>query len=362
MRHSLREQVAALPALPPTPLVTVILAVRDEARHICRALDGVRLQDWPRAQLEILVVDGRSQDRTRELVEHAAKRDPRVRLLDNPAGFVAQGLNVGLAAARGQVVVRVDGHCRIVPDHLRRCVVALRAGHAECVGGPVVARGDAPLAKAIALAMSTVFGVGGASFRCARDRREVEHLPFGAWRREVFAWLGGFDETLIRNQDDEFSDRLRQAGGRILMLPELCTEYYSRATLTGLWKQYHGYGFWKVRVIAKRGGWPSSPRHLVPAAFVLAMSVSAVLAGIGAWPIAGVVPALYATFLLGATLETRLSVRTNEAWLLPAALGVMHTAYGVGFLRALFDGGALDPVGSPAPATEAPPSTEARAA
>jgi GT2 family glycosyltransferase len=275
-------RAASLAPLPETPLVTVILAVRNEERHITRALDGVRLQDWPRECLEVLVVDGMSDDRTRDLVARIAERDARVRLLDNPGRFVAPGLNAGLAAARGQVIVRVDGHCRIGPGHVRRSVAELRAGAAECVGGPVRALGDTPLAEAIAHAMSTPFGVGGATFRYARSRCEVEHLPFGAWRREVFEWLGGFDESLVRNQDDEFSDRLRRAGGRIVLLPELLAEYFSRATLPGLWRQYLGYGFWKVRVIRKRGGWPSSPRHLVPAAFVLAMLASVALAAAGA--------------------------------------------------------------------------------
>ena len=336
MTIDLRTRVTNLPALPPTPLVSIILAVRNEERQITRALDGARLQDWPRECLEILVVDGVSNDRTRELVARVAARDPRVRLLDNPAGYVAQGLNVGLAAARGAVILRVDGHCRIVSDHVRRCVAELRAGQAECVGGPVRAVGDTLLAKAIALAMSTPFGVGGASFRWARERREVDHLPFGAWRREVFGWIGGFDESLVRNQDDEFSDRLRRAGGRIMMLPELLADYYSRATLGGLWNQYHGYGYWKVRVIRKRGGWPSSPRHLVPAAFVLGMLASGALVASGAWALGAIAPTLYALFLLGATAETAVSQRTRASALLSLALPVMHTAYGVGFLRALF--------------------------
>lgn len=362
MNATLAERMAALPRLAPSPLVSMILAVRNEERHITRTLDAVRLQDWPREALEIWVVDGDSQDRTRELVQRVADRDPRVRLLDNPARHVAQGLNIGLAAAHGDVIIRVDGHCRIVPEHVQRCVAELSAGHAECVGGPVRALGDTPLAKSIALAMSTPFGVGGASFRWARDRREVEHLPFGAWRREVFEWIGGFDEALVRNQDDEFSDRLRRAGGRILMLPELLAEYYSRGTLTGLWKQYHGYGYWKVRVIRKRGGWPSSPRHLVPAAFVLGMMGSAALASFGVFPWSLLAPALYALFLLGAALETRIARCAPAAALLPLVLPVMHTAYGVGFLRACLRREPLVTPSTPALPASAPATTEAKAA
>lgn len=329
--------LAALRARPlaETPFVTVILAVRNEEAHVGAALESVCGQDWPRERMEILVADGRSDDATRAIVAAHAARDPRVRLLDNPQRFVAQGLNRALAESRGDVIVRVDGHCRVPCQYVRASVAVLRAGEAECAGGPVRARGETTVARAIALAMSTPWGVGGATFRWANRRGAVDHLPFGVWRREVFETLGGFDESLVRNQDDEFSDRLRRAGGRIVMLPELAADYWSRATLAGLWRQYRGYGYWKVRVIRKRGGWPSSPRHLVPAAFVLAMTASAIAAFGPLAPLAAVTPAAYAAFLVAATLHTALARRDAAAAALPAVLPVMHAAYGVGFLHAL---------------------------
>ncbi|MBI5170003.1 MAG: glycosyltransferase family 2 protein [Candidatus Eisenbacteria bacterium] len=326
----------ALRPLPGVPFVSVLLAVRNEERHICGALDAVRAQDWPRDRMEILVADGRSTDATRALVERVAARDPRVRLVDNPERFVAQGLNRALAASRGDVIVRVDGHCRIPAGYVRAGVQALRAQALACAGGPVRALGETPIARAIALAMSTPFGVGGATFRFSREECDVDHLPFGVWPREVFERLGGFDEALVRNQDAEFSDRLRRAGGRIRLLPEQVSDYWSRASLGGLWRQYHGYGFWKVRVIRKRGGWPSSPRHLVPAAFVLGVSGGVLAAAVTqAWALAFAVPALYAAFLALATVATWVTRGDGAAALLPLTLPVLHTAYGAGFLRAL---------------------------
>jgi GT2 family glycosyltransferase len=324
------------PALEEQPRVSVILAVRDEERFIGRALDAVRAQSYPSDRIEILVVDGESRDRTRDVVEAAAMRDPRVRLLHNPLRRVAGGLNVGLRAARGDVIVRVDGHCVIPPDYLATCVRLLRSGQADCAGGPVRAEGETAMGRAIAMAMSTPFGVGGASFRWASVEREVDHLPFGAWRRQVFETIGLFDETLVRNQDDELSDRLRRAGGRIVMHPGISVRYFSRTSLTGLWRQYRGYGYWKVRVIRKRGGWPSSPRHLVPAAFVCA-ALGALL--VAAWSRSWVPPACvlgpYAAFLLAAALQLSATRRDRVALLVPGALATMHVAYGVGFLRAL---------------------------
>jgi hypothetical protein len=341
---SLRSRVAALPPLPEHPLVSVVLAVRDEERHIAATLDAVRSQDWPREALEVIVADGASRDRTATLVAHVAARDPRVRLIANPERFVAQGLNRAIAAARGAVVVRVDGHCRVPPGYVRAAVGALRAGEAECAGGPVHTRATTALGRAIALAMSTRWGVGGASFRVARDRRQVEHLPFGAWRRETLAWLGGFDARFVRNQDDELSDRLRRAGGRILMLPEQAVDYWCRDSLAALGRQYHGYGFWKVRGIRLRGGWPSSPRHLVPAALLLGGAAGAVLGAVtGSAAVAALVPGLYASFLALASAHTWVTTGAREAALLPLVLPVLHGAYGAGFLHALAGHSALPP-------------------
>jgi hypothetical protein len=329
--------LARLPGLPPgDPLVSVIVAVRNEAAHIAAALDAVRAQDWPKEKLEILVADGRSDDATREIVRAIAAQDPRVRLLDNPGRIVAHGLNVALAEARGEVIVRADGHCKLPRSYVRAGVAALRDGRFACAGGPVRAIGTTTVGRAIARAMSTPFGVGGASFRWARDERDVDHLPFGVWPRAVFDRLGGFDAALVRNQDDEFSDRIVRAGGRIRMLPGRVVDYWCRDSLRGLWQQYFGYGFWKVAVIRRRGGWPSSPRHLAPAALVLGLAGSPAIAAItGARGLAAAAPLAWFAFLAIATLAAARESRERSTWLLPAALAVMHLAYGVGFLVAL---------------------------
>ncbi len=332
---TLQDRVASLPALPATPLVTVIVAVRDEARHITATLDAVRSQDWPREALEIVVADGRSTDDTRGLLSRIAERDPRVRLIDNPDRFVAHGLNRAIAVARGAVVVRVDGHCRIPPGYVRAAVAALRAGEAECAGGPVRTLATSAMGERIALAMSTRWGVGGATFRVTRERRLVDHLPFGAWRRETLVWLGGFDERFVRNQDDELSDRLRRAGGRILMLPDQVVDYWCRDALHALARQYFGYGRWKVHGIRARGGAPASMRHVVPAALLIALASGAALgAALRAPWLALTTPLTYLAFLVVATSAAAV-VHGRRALGLPLVLPVLHGAYGAGFLLGL---------------------------
>jgi len=340
----LQHRVAALPTLPATPLVSVVIAVRDEERHITATLDAVRLQDWPREALEIIVADGASTDTTREMIDRIAARDPRVRRVDNPERFVAHGLNRAIAVARGAVVVRVDGHCRIPASYVRAAVEALRSGEAECVGGPVRTRAVSRMGQRIALAMSTRWGVGGATFRVARERRLVDHLPFGAWRRETLAWLGGFDERFVRNQDDELSDRLRRAGGRILMLPDQVVDYWCRDSLRGLARQYFGYGRWKVQGIRERGGAPASLRHVVPAALLVSTVAGALLAAVTRTPaIALLTPLAYVTFLVVATAES-VVVHGRQALGLPLVLPVLHAAYGSGFLAGLATSGLAAPV------------------
>ena len=349
--NALRDHLASLPELPAFPLVSVVMAVRNEARHITSALDAVRLQDWPQAALEIIVADGGSDDETRALVARVGSRDPRVRLVDNPARFAAHGLNLAIAAARGAIVVRVDGHCRIPASYVRAAVEALQRGEAECVGGPVRTLSLRPMGESIAMAMSTRWGVGGATFRVARERGPVDHLPFGAWRRETLLWLGGFDERFVRNQDDELSDRLRRAGGRILMLPDQCVDYWCRDSLTGLARQYFGYGLWKVQGIRVRGGTPASFRHIVPAALLVALLAGGLLGAAFANPVfALTTPLAYLAFLTIATLESYVA-GGSAAWGLPLVLPVLHAAYGAGFLRALFLAG--PPPAAPSLAFEA---------
>lgn len=312
------------------PPVTIILPIRNEARHIARGLDAVTTQDYPRDQIEILVVDGMSDDGTRAIVSEFCGRDPRVTLLDNPRGIVPTALNLGLARARGDIIIRVDGHAVIAPDYVRRCVEILGQVDAWCVGGAIETVGETVTARAIAAAQSSPFGVGGAAFRYARAGRYVDTLAFGAYRREVFERIGNFDQELVRNQDDEFNFRLTRAGGKIWLDPRIRSQYFSRATLRGLWQQYFQYGFWKVRVMQKYRRAPSL-RSIAPGALVLGLtaSVGAGLAFGSPLPIVfGVGGYLSGVFI--AALWTGIKRGASMARVFIAFL-ILHLGYGAGF-------------------------------
>jgi GT2 family glycosyltransferase len=321
------------------PFVTVVVPVRNEIRTIDRCLGALLEQDYPRASTEILVVDGDSDDGTPEVVRDHARHAPHVRLLANPARHAASAMNVGIAAARGDVVARVDGHALVPPDFLRRTVETL-VNHPDvaCTSGALVTQGRTPWGRAIAAAMSSPAGVGFARFRTgARKPRLVDTVAFPVYRRETLAHLGPFDEELVRNQDDELNLRLTRRGGRILLLPDLRILYYCQGSLRGLARQYFQYGYWKVRVIQKHGA-PAAWRHLVPATLVLVLALAAIAAPVPALrPFALLVPAAYAAAL--AVAATAIAARRKAIAQTPriaAALATLHLAYGAGFWTGLW--------------------------
>ncbi len=317
------------------PLVTIVLPIRNEASYITRCLDAVIAQDYPLEKIEIIIVDGQSDDGTREIAAQYASRDPRIRLMENPNRIVPTALNRAIRAARGVVIIRVDGHAVIAPDYVRRCVQVLDEVDADCVGGPIETVGETAMSRAIALAQSSPFGVGSASFRYARDARYVDTLAFGAHRREVFDRVGWFDEALVRNQDDEFNFRLIRAGGKIWLDPRIRSTYFSRSTLRALWNQYFGYGFWKIRVIQKHHS-VASWRHLAPAALVLTFMGAAIISLL----VQNVVPfSLVAFVYVFGSLNASVIQSVQNGWryfhILFFAFAAMHFGYGFGFVYGL---------------------------
>ena len=318
------------------PFVSVILPVRNEEAYIGRALDALLAQDYPDERTEILVVDGRSTDRTREIVEEIAARqaEPTIRIVDNPEEIAATALNRGLGEARGTIIARVDGHCEVGSGHLSTAVEIVTDGRADCVGGPVETVGETPTARAIAAAMASPFGVGDSAFRVNPERRgAVDTVPFPAFRRQVLDLAGPFDEELVRNQDDEYSFRLRKLGFRVLLEPRMKSRYYSRGTLGSLWSQYLQYGYWKVRVLQKH---PAQMRwrHFVPGAFVLTLLLATTAAVWSPWPVVALV-GLYLLAVGWATLDTARTFGVRRLWVLPAAFAALHVGYGTGFLAGL---------------------------
>jgi succinoglycan biosynthesis protein ExoA len=319
------------------PFVSVLMPVRNEAGLIDRSLGSVLAQDYPAERMEVIVADGLSGDGTRERVLDAAKRDGRVRLIDNRKRIAPTALNAAVAEARGEVIIRVDGHCEIAPDYISRCVAHLVAGEAEGVGGPLETVGQTPVAKVIALAMSSGFGVGGSPFRTREGwTGYVDTIAFPAYTRAVVDLAGPYDEELVRNQDDEYNYRLRKLGARILLAADVRAHYVSRSSVRMLSRQYFQYGFWKVRVLQKHPR-QMRPRQFVPPLFVatlLLLSVGALFAPAARFALLAAAGAYVVACLVASAAAGR---RTGfpEALLLPAVFAALHFSYGVGFLVGL---------------------------
>jgi succinoglycan biosynthesis protein ExoA len=316
--------------------VSVVMPVRNEARFIERSLRSVLMQDYPNDRFEVIVADGMSTDGTREIIKQIGDHR-NVRVIDNPQQVAATGLNRAIREAKGEVVIRVDGHCEIASDYLRRCVTLLEKGSVECVGGPVETIGETYVSRVIAGAMSSNFGVGGAAFRVGTNAKKfVDTVAFPAYRRDTLRSIGDFDEELVRNQDDEYNYRLRKLGGRILLSPEIHSLYYSRANLRSLATQYFQYGFWKVRVMQKHPR-QMRARQFVPAMFILgllALALTSALVTSGWIALVGYIAGYFLANLIASILVARRSQWTAVA-LLPVTFLTMHFAYGLGFIVGL---------------------------
>lgn len=321
-----------------TPFISVVLAVRNEADFIERCLRSVLDGDYPRERMEVLVVDGMSDDETRVIVERLAKLDSRVKLLDNKARIVASGANLGIQQARGQVITWLGGHAEYAPDFLTRSIEALQA-HPECwcVGGSIETVSETWAGRTIAAAMSTPVGVGDAMFRRGGYEGYVDTATFASYWRWVFDKIGYFDEELVRNQDDEFNARLIQHGGRIWLSPQIRSRYYPRTNLRKLWRQYFQYGTWRIRTIQKLGK-PATLRQVIPLLFVSGFIL--LLIGALAWrPLAWALAAytaLYGCGLLVGAWQVARQAGARYAILSPVVFAILHFGYGLGSLKGIW--------------------------
>jgi glycosyltransferase involved in cell wall biosynthesis len=320
--------------------LTIIMACRNEIRHIRQLLDSLLAQDTRGLSWEAIIADGMSDDGTREVLAGYAARDQRVRMIDNPRRVVSPGLNAAIRAARGSIILRMDAHTLYAPDYCRRCVEELERTGADNVGGPARTRTQGARARAFAAAYHSPFSTG-ARFHDETYEGWVDTVPYGCWRKETLERIGLFDETLVRNQDDELNLRLNRAGGKIWQSPAIVSWYSPRAALSALFRQYFQYGYWKVAVIRKHR-LPGSWRHLVPVTFVLAniflltACLATVLANPAGFGWAGRLWLAMITAYAAANLTASVMAASKFGWAtlpyLPAVFTVYHFSWGLGFL------------------------------
>ncbi|HZT56217.1 MAG TPA: glycosyltransferase family 2 protein [Burkholderiaceae bacterium] len=316
--------------------VSVIVPCRNERAYIEGFCAGVLRQRLaPGWQLQLVIADGESDDGTRELLQRLAAADARIVWIANPARIVSAGLNSALKLATGEVIVRMDVHSEYADDYIAQCLAVLAETGADNVGGPWRAVPDADggaMQHAVAAAFQSRWVAGGALSRQLDYDGPADTVYLGSWPRASFERFGGFDEALVRNQDDEHNLRIVKGGGRVWQSSRIRSVYRPRATLRQVFRQYLQYGYWKPFVMKKHGQ-PASLRHAVPGVFVagLLLSAALALAGLTAWPLLALA-GLYALGVLAMTAAIAASqpVAWPALWRIPAVIAAYHVGYGIG--------------------------------
>jgi glycosyltransferase involved in cell wall biosynthesis len=314
------------------PFVSVIVPCRNEVRFIRECLHSILAGDYPAERMEVIVADGMSTDGTREVIEEVGAR---VRMIDNPELVTPWALNRAILESRGEIILRMDAHARVAPDYVSGCVALLERSGADNAGGVMIgiAQSEGWFAGPILEALKHPFGVGNSRFRIgAGEDQWVDTVFGGCWRRELFSRVGMFHPRLAHSQDMEFNQRLRRAGGRIVLSPAIVSYYYTRSRLGEFARHNFINGVWAVMPFALAGGMPVRWRHLAPLAMVMGLGIAGVADARIAWTMA----AAYAAVNLAASGYVAIRRRKwSHAARMPVVFACLHFSYGLGSLWGL---------------------------
>jgi glycosyltransferase involved in cell wall biosynthesis len=320
--------------------VSLIIPCYNEENTIQDLLAAICEQNFPLVDIDVVVSDGMSTDTTREKIQEFADGVPelKVRVIDNPKRTIPSALNQALKVAEGEYIVRMDAHSHPHPNYIKFCLRDLEAGLGDNVGGviQIEAANQDWVAQSIALAAGHPLGVGDARYRTGSKAREVDTVAFGAYHSSLIDRIGGFDESLLSNEDYEFNVRVRKSGGKVWLDPEIKATYIARPTLNALAAQYWRYGYWKLRMLTR---YPETIRwRQLAGFFVLSWIVLGLLSIWLVWArwLLLIEAVIYLSALLFAGIKAALG--QNKAYLLlglPLAISTMHFSWGSGFLVSL---------------------------
>jgi glycosyltransferase involved in cell wall biosynthesis len=323
------------------PLVSIVIACRNEEKFIGKCLDSIMGQGYPKDKLEVLVVDGMSSDKTKEVVDEYTRDHPFVQLLENPKKLTPFAMNIGIRGSKGDVIILVNAHSILDKSFLKNSIDYLNRTQADAVGGTLktINEGSSLMAKAIPIATDCILGAGGKRYRSRMEEGFVKDtLPYCAYRRELIEKIGCVDEDLIRDQDEEFNYRILKKGGKIFYSPHIKSYLFLRPSLKKLWKQHFQYGYFKPLVVQKVGSLMTW-RQAIPSLFVGSLILTGILSFFiqYAWWcflfILGCYAAvnLFFSFLLSAKEDFRLFP------FLVASFSILHVSYGIGYIKGIFD-------------------------
>jgi glycosyltransferase involved in cell wall biosynthesis len=317
---------------------SIVIPTKNEAKYLPRVIDSLLNQDYPPEDMEILIVDGRSTDNTRDTVEKYRKRFPSVRLIDNPQIYTVFAFNAGIMNATGDIIFFVGAHTEYSPNYVSTVVKYIREGKAECVGSVActLPGDDTLMAKSIAAVLSSPFGVGNSYMRTGQKTiRYADTASCSGYDKQVFEKIGHFNENLIYSQDIEFNQRLRKAGMRILLVPEITSYYYARPDFASFCKHNFRNGLWSILPFKYSNIKPVSMRHLIPLAFVLSLLVSfisAFFSSIFLFLFCAITSAYMAVNLFYSFKISLSNRNAKYLALLPVTFSALHFVYGIGSL------------------------------
>ena len=312
--------------------VSVILPVYNEEKYISNCIESLLKQTFPKKEMEIIFLDGNSDDRTVSIISSYSRRDPDfIRVINNPNRTQAYAMNIGIREAKGKYIIRLDAHSDYDEQYISECVRLLDTEKYQNVGGVAETCSRTKFGQLVALMMSSKFGVGNSQFRTSSEGGVVDTVPFGAFRKDYLLEIGGFDERLDRNEDNEINFRIRKRGGIVYLSPTIKFKYYCRDTLDGILKMAFQNGKWTV-IASKLCPGSMSLRHLIPFIFVLSLITLIPLSFVNIW----FCRILIFELVLYCSLSLIFSLKTNSdmksvmklALLFPA----FHISYGCGSL------------------------------
>ena len=322
--------------------VSIVIPCLNEERFIANCLDSILANDFPRHQMEVLVIDGGSEDRTRSIVDRYLVQHSVIRRIDNPRAITPVAFNLGITHSRGDLVMLMSAHATLASDAIRKCVEYSSLYGADNVGGiwKIYPRGQSGFDRAACFALAHRFGVGGALYRIPGQRqpRWVDTAAYGCYKRAVFDRIGMFNERLVHSQDIEFNLRLMRSGGRTLLAPDVVIRYFARTNFTSFFKHNFNNGVWVILPFLYSAAMPIRGRHLVPLIFVSSLVVLVALGAFGslAWWLLTSVLLTYAICSVSAACQIASAQKDlRQLALMPIAFASLHVSYGLGSLWGL---------------------------
>ena len=317
--------------------VSIIIPILNEEKYIDKCIESILKQDYPREDMEAILIDGESQDNTLKIINEYIEKYPFIRVLNNPHKTVQYALNIGINGAVGKYIVRMDAHAEYANDYVSKCIEYLEKTKANNVGGPMIAKGKDDVQKVVAAAYHSPFALGGGKFHIEGFEGYADTVFLGAFERQYLLDMGLYDERLPRSEDDDLNFRIAESGGKIYITPQIKSIYYPRNSYRLLFNQYYEYGLWKVAVIKKHKR-PARISHLIPMLFVLYLVTFGILSFFFR-PVFYIFASILALYVLldayFSFTNKYISKFTNKIRLMYVHF-LLHLSYGLGFWQGIF--------------------------